>query len=266
MSRAAFLLVAFLLIGCGRSKDEPLPKVAEPTPQEPALKIEPKPKPEPPKPKPSIPVRRRDGDAIAGWGTVNDPDGDCTILEKDGLVSITIPGTLHDINPRKDGRNSPRVLREIEGDFRAVVRVTADFAPVAPSTGRQSVPFNGAGLVLFADDTNLHLVIRNHFIVNGNRDVCFAPLFELFESGQSKLPNPPLVPADIFKGETTALYLERKGNVLRGSYSHDSKNWETPMREVTTTLPSKLRIGVVAISTSSQPFKVTFDGFKILDE
>lgn len=246
--RLAIVVLGFVAAGCGRDKSEP--KATEPTKPEPAPVV----KADPPAPKPAAPprpIRRRDGDKIAGWGTVGDPDRDCTILETGDGVSIAIPGTDHDINPSK-GRYSPRILRDIEGDFRIVVRVTGDFQPVPPSTGRTSVPFNGAGLLAWSDETNLAIVSRNH-------------LFDVTRNAKSVLGNPPIAPATAFKGDSSALYLERKGNVFRGAYSHDAKTWEG-WREASSDLPSKLKVGVVSISTSSSPFTVVFDGFKILDE
>jgi WD40 repeat protein len=51
---------------------------------------------------------------LPGWGEVVDPDGDCTFAGEDGKLTITLPGTIHDLNPDifKDGRggNAPRVL------------------------------------------------------------------------------------------------------------------------------------------------------------
>jgi hypothetical protein len=255
LATAIFLIVA---AGCGRDKEPPSPKVVEnPAP---APKVQPA---DPPKS--TKPVRRKNGDKIAGWGTVSDPDSDCTILEADGMVSITVPGTLHEINPTKQPHNSPRVLREITGDFRVVVRVTGDFTPVHPSTSGQSVPFSGAGLLAWSDESNLAVVCRNHFVLNQSQHVCFAPLFEVFQNGQPVLGNPPIVPAATFQGDSTALYLERKGNVLKGAYSNDAKTW-IGQRETATRLPDAIKIGVVMISTSSKPFTATFDGFKLLDE
>lgn len=258
--RLAIVILTFVAAGCGRDKAEPSSKAAEASKPEPA----PAPKADPKPPPPPKPARKRNGDSIAGWGTINDPDADCVFLASEDTVSIEITGKLHDINPTKDRRNSPRILRDVEGDFRAVVRVTGDFQPVPPSTSRTSVPFNGAGLLAWADETNLAVVARNHFILNNTDHVCFAPLFDLSQDGKSVLGNTPIAPATTFKGESTALYLERKGKLLRAAYSHDAKTWEG-WRECESSLPSKLKVGVVSISTSSRPFIVTFDGFKLLE-
>src|SRR5947199_217787 len=88
---------------------------------------------------------------IEGWGAVVDPDGDCTIQAKSGKVTITVPGKTHDLNPLIR-TNSPRVLRQVDGDFTATVRVTGDFQPGEQSTTGVTYPFNGAGLLLWKDN------------------------------------------------------------------------------------------------------------------
>src|SRR5262249_20693378 len=156
--------------------------------------------------------RRPDGSRIAGWGTVSDPDRDCTILEEDGAVTVTIPGTRHGLNPTRDTLNAPRILRPIDGDFRAVVRVTGDFTPAGPSTRNKSLPYNGAGILLFMDASTLLWLARNQFNAGRNgASLCFPPLFELFENGKGLNTNPRSTSSSAFKSESTALYLERKG-------------------------------------------------------
>ena len=264
MFRNSLILSAILLAGCDRVHEDAKakPKPDEPKPTESGPKVSPKPEPK----KPPRDTRRKNGAQIEGWGIVSDPDGDCTIREENGMVSIEIPGTLHDINPTKDRRNAPKILRPVEGDFKVVVRVTGDFTPIGPSTSKSSVPFNGAGLLLYSDETNLLWFARNKFIAGPNAEgLCFAPLFELFHDGRNANVNPRSTSSQAFKGESTALYLAREGDKLIGRYSHDAKTWEQSL-EATTRLPRKLQIGVAVVSTSAQPFKVTLDGFKLLDE
>lgn len=52
---------------------------------------------------------------ISGWGSVVDPKGDCTVAVKGETLSITVPGTYHDLAPFKgfDNMDAPRVLQEV---------------------------------------------------------------------------------------------------------------------------------------------------------
>ena len=57
-----------------------------------------------------------------GWGQATDPDGDCTIRQADETVTIQIPATAHDLSIELNRINAPRVMKEVEGDFRAKSR------------------------------------------------------------------------------------------------------------------------------------------------
>lgn len=260
-------LVLALVAGCNRggketaAADPPGQKPADPPASAPA----PDPPPVSPKPRPPADTRRATGAEIPGWGKVIDPDGDCTIREEADFVSIAVPNTLHDINPTKDGRNSPRIMTPVFGDFAAVVRVTGTFEPEPPSTSRMASPFNGAGLVLWEDQRNLLILARNAWHSPGGQYHCFAPLFELFEDGRGRPTNPPVTSAAAFRGESTALYLERKGDTIRGAYSHDGRTWEG-WRQTTARIPKNAQVGITVLNTSSKPFAVTFDGFKVRQE
>ncbi len=87
-------------------------------------------------------------------GTVEDPDGDCTFRADLGRLSIVIPGTPHALSAEIGKMNGPRVLREIDGDFRVQVKV----AGALPADPRCEMPgrwaFYGAGLLVLQDEKN----------------------------------------------------------------------------------------------------------------
>src|SRR5262249_54041652 len=89
---------------------------------------------------------------IMGWGTVVDPDGDCNVKGEGSKLTITVPGTLHDLFPRqadpKKRNNAPRVVQEIKGDFMVTVKVSADWKPGDRLRGAITAPYHGAGLLL----------------------------------------------------------------------------------------------------------------------
>ena len=87
---------------------------------------------------------------IMGWGTVVDPDGDCKVTGEADKVSITVPKTNHDLT-YVDGVaiiNSPRVVREVEGDFRVQVKIRAFVLPEMDTSSSGKFSFVGAGLLL----------------------------------------------------------------------------------------------------------------------
>src|SRR4051812_29851138 len=84
----------------------------------------------------------------SGWDKPTDPDKDCKFRREKSGLTITVPGKDHDLSAERKMMNSPRLLRDVEGDFIATVRVGGDFTPSLNSTTPQRVPFVGAGLVL----------------------------------------------------------------------------------------------------------------------
>ena len=198
---------------------------------------------------------------IEGWGRLIDPDHDCTVKAEQGKLTVNVPARLHDLNPRNGKLNAPRVLQEVEGDFVVQVKVSGKFEPGGNSTAPRSVPFNGAGLLVWADEKNYLRLERNMFLVRGT-PACYPPLFEVFQDGQYQGTNPPAASGAFFEHESTCFRLERKGHKIAAHYSHDGKEW-TALKEVTVTLPTKVQVGVAAINTSDKPLAVQFDEFEL---
>jgi len=67
---------------------------------------------------------------------------------------------------------------------------------------------------------------------------------------------------EFFQGRSTWLRLERRGQKVTASYSHDGKDW-TAAKEITVELPKKIQIGVSAVNTSTKPFKAEFEDLKL---
>ena len=91
---------------------------------------------------------------LDGWGTPTDPASDCRLNAENGKLTITIPGGTHDLSPTSGGMSAPRVLRKIEGDFRAQVKVTGEFKPGDKAHSPKTVPYNAAGLLIWHDNKN----------------------------------------------------------------------------------------------------------------
>jgi regulation of enolase protein 1 (concanavalin A-like superfamily) len=200
---------------------------------------------------------------IEGWGETVDPDGDCQISEKDGVLTISVPNTLHDLNRRNGKLKAPRVLQEVEGDFRIEVKVSGKFMPGSESTAPKSSPFNGAGILIWHDDkTNIRLE-RNSFPAGSGTFNCFPPLFELRNAGKYLGANPKVTSDSFFKGDSTSLQIERIGNEFTAFIRHgDEEKW-TRVKQRTAELPTKLKVGVSAINTSSDPMEVKFEDLQV---
>lgn len=199
---------------------------------------------------------------LKGWGDVTDPDGDCKIQIKKSKLLITVPGTLHDLNPRNNKINAPFVLQEVEGDFSVQVKISGDFQPGEKSTAPNSPPFNGADLLLWQDDKNYLRLERNIWFASDSKYTCHPPLFEQCQNGEYTNHNPTTTTESFFK-RSTYLCFERRGDKITAALSHDGKSWSI-VKEIIAAYSTKVRVGVAAINTSAKPFTVEFAEFKLV--
>jgi regulation of enolase protein 1 (concanavalin A-like superfamily) len=199
---------------------------------------------------------------LKGWGEPIDPDGDCDFKLADGRLTIKVPAPSaprkgHGLEAEAKALNAPRVLREIEGDFIADLKVGGTLKPFGPSANPRVFPFVGAGLLLWSDEGNFLRLERAAIDRNGQL-ISYALFQERRDSrlmppdGGKMVPDGPIL-----------LRLERHGDQFSAQVSSDGMAWIAfPPRIIK--LPAKLKLGVAAISSSRQPFVVTFENFRVL--
>ena len=186
-----------------------------------------------------------------------DPDGDCKVVADKGLLTIEVPGSLHDLSVEHGVMNAPRLLRDVTGDFTVQVRVGGAFQPVAPSTSWYGIPFLGAGLVLMSGDQTYIRLERATF----NRDGSFYAYVnsELRTDGRAQ---PAFQPAVRAADQTTYLRLRRQGDRFFASFSQDGQNWDD-LQALDLRAPPAVKVGVAAVSTSAEPFKANYYDFRL---
>jgi hypothetical protein len=200
------------------------------------------------------------------WDRPIDPDRDCKIVIKDGIATIKLPGTDHDLAPKRGRFNAPRLLRDLTGDFVMQVRVSGSFRPSAKSAVDKEEPSVAAGLVLIPADDNCIRLEYGAYCRKGEQRSCPA-----FRMRGEKIVNIELDwqvpwkldPAGEKEGHVY-LSLERRGNFIYEAYSPDGKKWTYDIKVVIKGLPEKVEVGLAAYSTSTEPFKVRFDQFKLI--
>ena len=94
------------------------------------------------------------GKPLGNWGDLIDPDKDCKVLQQGKALVMSIPNTLHDLNADNDKLNSPRVVREVVGDFSVTVKIAGDFKPTLKLTNPKAVPYEAAGIYVWQDSDN----------------------------------------------------------------------------------------------------------------
>jgi regulation of enolase protein 1 (concanavalin A-like superfamily) len=191
------------------------------------------------------------GKELAGWGTAIDPGEDCEIRPVARSLTVKLPGTLHDLNPDSGKLNAPRIIRPVEGDFSITVKVAGDFKPGGTSTNPKGVPYNGAGIIIWSDPDNFIRLERGAMLRQGKIGTYIA--FEEREGGyRGAVHNGRFQAGDCY------LRVERKGSRIFGAVSTDGSKWQC-LKPIETVWPPRLRVGLPAINSSSEPFTVRFE-------
>jgi regulation of enolase protein 1 (concanavalin A-like superfamily) len=197
---------------------------------------------------------------LGSWGSLLDPIGDVAVVTNGGSLTMTVPAGIRDLSAvrREGGNAAPRVLQSVEGNFVALIKVTADFNPPKLEDANA---FVGAGILVFDSDEHFLRLERDVWTTPEGRQLCYAPLFEYWHQGSMRSEESG-APAAFFQGKSTFLSLERKGYEFIAAISHDGSTW-TESNRVLAQLPRKVRVGLCAINTASVPLKVEFSEWKL---
>ena len=160
--------------------------------------------------------------------------------------------------PRRNTLNAPRVLRDIEGDFIADLKVGGTFKPVGGSANPNGFPFVGAGLLLWSDAGN-YIRLERAAIVRNDQLIPYV----LFQERRNRLRMPP----DGGMPHSRRVDRAPPGTQRRPDHRLSSVSTATigePFLRARFAFPAKLKLGVAAISSSREPFIVTLENFRVL--
>lgn len=194
--------------------------------------------------------------AIKGWGELIDPDGDCKVEPENDKLTISIPPIKHDLSVEVGDVNAPRILRRIEGDFIAQVKVAGNVRHNGKRTSDRYLAYHGAGLLLWQDD-GTYLRLERAAIVDQEGAVVHYANLDLRKDRQPSDNQAAEIP-----DQDTYLRLERRGRRVIGSTSEDGVHW-VPFNAWTIDFGKEFQLGVDAINTSTEGFKAVFSEFEV---
>lgn len=195
------------------------------------------------------------GRELSDWGLAIDTGKDCEFTPEQKKLAIRVPGAWHDLNPDNGKLNAPRVVREVEGDFVVKVKVEGEFKPGGKSTNPRGVPYTGAGIIVWSDSDNFIRLERGALLRNNKVGTTVA--FEEREGGyRGAVHNITSKPGPVY------LRLERKGSRILGAVSFDDSAWRN-LKPIDTVWPTKLKVGLTAISSSGEPFAAQFTEYSL---
>jgi regulation of enolase protein 1 (concanavalin A-like superfamily) len=203
---------------------------------------------------------------VEGWGIALNPAEDCKFKTNGGQLTITVPGSEkpHDLSSELDSTTAPRVVQPVKGDFIIEVRVDGEFEPGDQSTQPGRTGYTGAGLVVFADESNFVRIERATLHSTGDDAMPYTNFEIRVNGGLEKIGTTSDLPTE--KGKPTWLRLERKGQQILGAMSHDGEHWtygEPKELRAEAWTRNDIVAGVAAISTSLHPFTPTYSAFSI---
>jgi len=208
---------------------------------------------------------------VKGWGEVMDPDGDCKVEEKDGKLSIAVPGRYRDLWVGTGKVNAPRVLQNVEGDFSAQVLVTGVLHPAKDTLIPNIVstaPFQAGGLIIWLNDQTM-VRLERAGTTNPKTGVfgTFSYLQAFANNKRHVEPRKkkPINDGNRIEEKDTWLRLERKEGKIYAATSQDGgRSWsDLPDSGFSMDLPEKLKVGVEAIQTTTKELTAEFKDFKI---
>lgn len=202
----------------------------------------------------------------SGWDKPVNPSRDCKFVIKGSALTIELPGGDHDLAPKRERFNAPRLLRDVEGDFEVQVRVSAIYRPSAKSSVDKEEPSVAAGLVLLPANGNCIRLEYGAYRRRGEQRTC--PAFRMRGEGIWNMEQDwtPDWTKDSRGAEKEIIYLrlERRRHIIYPSLSPDGKKWDCNFNLEIPDLPAKMKVGLAAYSKSTEGFKVTFDQFKLI--
>jgi regulation of enolase protein 1 (concanavalin A-like superfamily) len=193
---------------------------------------------------------------LKGWGVAVDPKGDCRIGLDGEKLKIEVPGTKHDLSAEASDMNAPRVLRDIEGDFIVQLKVSGNVQHAGDRTSDRYAAYHGAGVLLWQDDRN-YIRFERAAVAQENGQAFHYANFELRKDGERASGNHAQIP-----DQDTFLRLERRGGKVLAAVSQDGVRWES-LEPIAVEFPGRIRLGVDAINTSTEPFKAEFSEWEV---
>lgn len=184
-----------------------------------------------------------------GWGDPVDPGKDCKIRLEGKALVVEAPAGTHLLQPFPGKQNAPRVLRDIEGNFVAALKVSGDFR--GESASPETV--QSAGLLLWQDERNFVRLERR----TGKDGEVLA--IDYWKDGQPQDASPG-VPA---KGESTWVRLTRRMDKLKAETSADGKTWTDLKALGSVRLSSRLNLGVLVTNATDKPAVARFEEFQV---
>jgi regulation of enolase protein 1 (concanavalin A-like superfamily) len=198
------------------------------------------------------------------FGTPIDPDQDCRFTVSGATLRVSVPARPHDLAPDRRLTNAPRVVRRVEGDFAARVRIRFP-TPADPALAKAAAAHPvRAGLVVWQDEENF-LIFGREFGRGGLAarfdHAQHAGYHAAWVRGRSAGGGGWIVGGP-FSEESAVYRVLRERDRLRFAASVDGKHWHE-WADVRTELPNAVMVGLYVGHGGQTPFAAEFEDFSV---
>lgn len=185
------------------------------------------------------------------FGTIEDPDKECTFgLDGDKLKITLKGGKRYDWDRKGKVTNCPRVVREVKGDFVTTVKAHAELPDKAEKAAGEWAEV-GAGLIVMGEKDDARRTGMHDFRLDRRLLAITIP----------NLEGPGGLGLDT-AGEGVYVRFTRKADWLATEYSLDGKKWKKTV-STGSMMSESYRVGVYASSNSKSDVTVTLSEFSV---
>jgi hypothetical protein len=193
------------------------------------------------------------------FGFSVDPDKDCKFtLTGENKLRVQLSAAAHPIDPGRELTNTPRVVRTVEGDFTARVRVTLiDPAELKPAPKKPDGLFK-AGLLISAGGETFAYHGHSLFHRPG------GPVWqgELGLRGAGGNQTRVSTSGNAFGAASLLVRITRIGDTLRMEAWQPEGRWLEVAKKAIP-LPDRVFVGVYAANHTATPFAAEFEDFTV---
>lgn len=193
------------------------------------------------------------------YGVWADPDKDCTFKLTGGELKVSLPASHHLLGRvyGKSTDNVPRALREVDGDFTAVVRVIIPIPNRLPEPRETFAPHAAGGLLAWGSE-------KDNFTVQLACGRIFATENPEAIMGVHNRAEDTIYTVQRFDKPAgkAVVRLKREGQKVTAGWSRDGKTWKD-FKPEEVAWGAKVQVGVVAENNLGKPVEVTFDQYQL---
>ena len=188
------------------------------------------------------------------YGTWSDPHKDSKFALKGSELRVALPAAERLVGKEREGArdNAPRALREVEGDFTAIVRVTF---PVPERVPMSYWPYCSGGIVAWESDKSYLVARRTGGKVNGSAETIWSHV--IYETQTIAT-----IQGVEKRADAAFVRLKREGNKAIVGRSRDGKAWKDFV-PFDVAWSDKIKVGVVAENCLGEPVEITFDQYSL---